>query len=73
MSEVPNPTLSTAAYESSITSGIYHNIATNYADQNVAVSPLLLEATLSLLFLGSDGAFLGRKIFKVNIIKTNIF
>nr|XP_036678660.1 serine protease inhibitor 42Dd [Drosophila suzukii] len=55
MSEVPNPTLCTAAYESSITSGIYHNIATNYADQNVAVSPLLLEATLSLLFLGSDG------------------
>ncbi|KAH8352914.1 hypothetical protein KR084_007281 [Drosophila pseudotakahashii] len=56
MSEVPNPTTSIAPYESPLTNGIYHSIAENFADQNVVVSPLLLEATLSLLYLGSDGA-----------------
>ncbi|XP_044250777.2 serine protease inhibitor 42Dd [Drosophila takahashii] len=56
MSEVPNSTPSNAPYESPLGAGIYHNIAENFADQNVVVSPLLLEATLSLLYLGSDGA-----------------
>ncbi|EDX04451.1 serine protease inhibitor 42Dd [Drosophila simulans] len=52
MSEAANPT----PYDCHIGAGIYHSIATSFADQNVVVSPLLLEATLSLLFLGSDGA-----------------
>ncbi|XP_017075770.2 serine protease inhibitor 42Dd [Drosophila eugracilis] len=56
MSEVANPTPSNAPDESTISAGIYHNIATSFTDQNVVISPLLLEATLSLLYLGSDGA-----------------
>ncbi|XP_034474990.1 serine protease inhibitor 42Dd [Drosophila innubila] len=35
---------------------IFHSIATTAGDQNVIISPLLLEATLALLYLGSDGA-----------------
>ncbi|XP_016979064.1 serine protease inhibitor 42Dd [Drosophila rhopaloa] len=56
MSESSNPVPSIAVYQSNISAGIYHNIATSFIDQNVVVSPLLLEATLSLLYLGSDGA-----------------
>ncbi|XP_039502312.1 serine protease inhibitor 42Dd [Drosophila santomea] len=52
MSEAANST----PYDCPIGAGIYHSIATSFADENVVVSPLLLEATLSLLFLGSDGA-----------------
>ncbi|EDW88736.1 serine protease inhibitor 42Dd [Drosophila yakuba] len=52
MSEASNPT----PYDCPIGAGIYHSIATSFGDENVVVSPVLLEATLSLLFLGSDGA-----------------
>ncbi|XP_017120781.1 serine protease inhibitor 42Dd [Drosophila elegans] len=56
MSESSNPLPSFEPHQSHIGAGIYHNIATSFTDQNVVVSPLLVEATLSLLFLGSDGA-----------------
>ncbi|XP_017042833.2 serine protease inhibitor 42Dd [Drosophila ficusphila] len=56
MGDVTNPTTTASPFESPISAGIFHNIATSYTDQNVVISPLLLEATLSLLFLGSDGA-----------------
>ncbi|XP_017853259.2 antichymotrypsin-2 [Drosophila busckii] len=42
--------------EINVGSEAYHSIAATAEDQNVIVSPLLLEATLALLYLGSDGA-----------------
>ncbi|XP_030377040.1 serine protease inhibitor 42Dd [Scaptodrosophila lebanonensis] len=35
---------------------VFHSIASTTSEQNVITSPLLLESTLALLFLGSDGA-----------------
>ncbi|KAH8405125.1 hypothetical protein KR222_002511, partial [Zaprionus bogoriensis] len=35
---------------------IFHSVASTATEENVIVSPLLLEATLALLYLGSDGA-----------------
>ncbi|KAH8410071.1 hypothetical protein KR009_005603 [Drosophila setifemur] len=47
---------SLAPYVSPISAEIYHSVATSFSDQNVVISPFLLEATLALLYLGSDGA-----------------
>lgn len=54
MSEVPNSTI--PAHDTKIGAEIFHSISSSFADQNVVISPLLLEATLALLYLGSDGA-----------------
>ncbi|XP_017095557.2 serine protease inhibitor 42Dd [Drosophila bipectinata] len=54
MSEVPNSTI--PAHDSKLGAEIFHSISSSFADQNVVISPLLLEATLALLYLGSDGA-----------------
>ncbi|KAH8329548.1 hypothetical protein KR074_012575 [Drosophila pseudoananassae] len=54
MSEVPNSTI--PAPETKLGAEIFHSISSSFADQNVVISPLLLEATLALLYLGSDGA-----------------
>ncbi|XP_037960168.1 antichymotrypsin-2 [Teleopsis dalmanni] len=35
---------------------IFNRIASAYTDHNIIISPLLLEATLALLYLGSDGS-----------------
>ncbi|KAH8260391.1 hypothetical protein KR026_010878 [Drosophila bipectinata] len=54
MSEVPNSTI--PAHDTKLGAEIFHSISSSFADQNVVISPLLLEATLALLYLGSDGA-----------------
>ncbi|XP_015035709.2 serine protease inhibitor 42Dd isoform X1 [Drosophila pseudoobscura] len=56
MSEAPNPPASSVPPESNLAAEIYHSIASTATDQNVLMSPLLLEASLALLYLGSDGA-----------------
>ncbi|XP_068150665.1 serine protease inhibitor 42Dd [Drosophila tropicalis] len=54
--ETPNPPGPVEPIEINLGSEIYHSIASTAIDENVIVSPLLLEATLALLYLGSDGA-----------------
>ncbi|XP_030240387.1 serine protease inhibitor 42Dd [Drosophila navojoa] len=55
MSAAPAPVASGAPLELNLGAEIFHSIASAAADENVIVSPLLLEATLALLYLGSDG------------------
>lgn len=43
-------------HEINLGAEIFYCIASTAADHNVIISPLLLEATLALLYLGSDGA-----------------
>ncbi|BFF93949.1 serine protease inhibitor 42Dd [Drosophila madeirensis] len=50
------PPVSIVPHESNLAAEIYHSIASTAIDQNVVISPLLLEASLALLYLGSDGA-----------------
>ncbi|XP_022222565.1 serine protease inhibitor 42Dd [Drosophila obscura] len=56
MSEPPNPPVNIAPHEPNLAADIYHSISSTAPDQNVVISPLLLEASLALLYLGSDGA-----------------
>lgn len=55
MSAAPASPASGAALEINLGAEIFHSIASAAADKNVIISPLLLEATLALLYLGSDG------------------
>ncbi|XP_023177630.2 serine protease inhibitor 42Dd [Drosophila hydei] len=55
MSAAPASPASGAALEINLGAEIFHSIASAAADENVIISPLLLEATLALLYLGSDG------------------
>lgn len=56
MSAASNPTVPGMPKELKLGAEIFRNVASTATDENVIVSPLLLEATLALLFLGSDGA-----------------
>lgn len=56
MSATPNPKAPGIPEEIKLGSEIFHSVASSATDENVIVSPLLLESTLALLFLGSDGA-----------------
>lgn len=56
MSAEPNPTVTGIPKELKLGAEIFYSVASTATDENVIVSPLLLEATLALLFLGSDGA-----------------
>ncbi|EDW03135.1 serine protease inhibitor 42Dd [Drosophila grimshawi] len=55
MSAAPIPTAPGVPQEINLGAEIFHNIAIAAADENVIISPILLEASLALLYLGSDG------------------